>query len=67
MAESDYENFATTVGDGALRAETHCSSRGTGRRLAAETDYIASTVRTGDFDEGGRAFVEKRPPAFEGH
>ncbi|MFC5971885.1 hypothetical protein ACFPYI_11135 [Halomarina salina] len=52
MADPDDENFETTLDDGAPRAETE------GMVRAAQTD---------DFDEGVRAFVERRSPGFEGH
>ncbi len=35
-------------------------------QLEDERQHIAASARTGDFREGIRAFLEKRPPAFRG-
>ena len=45
---------------------TQSTSTGIEAQLAAETDAIARTARTDDFEEGVAAFGEKREPKFEG-
>ena len=45
---------------------TQSTSTGIEAQLAAETDAIARTARTDDFEEGVAAFGEKREPEFEG-
>ncbi|MFC5973516.1 enoyl-CoA hydratase/isomerase family protein [Halomarina salina] len=48
------------------RLLTESTSRGIEAQLAAETDVIAETAKTDDFQEGVSAFAEKQSPEFEG-
>jgi enoyl-CoA hydratase len=48
-------------------AINHGSDHSQGEGLKLEADLFARTFETKDHAEGIKAFIEKRPPQFQGH
>ena len=64
MAETIASGPALAMTNG-KRLINQSSTRSLSEQLAAEAASFGACAATGDFAEGVRAFLEKRPPRFE--